>query len=40
MKNILKTIYAFFESIGEARAASHFARQGNYTAAKEVMKHD
>lgn len=34
---LLKAIYSLFESIGQARAASHFARQGDFEAAKEAM---
>lgn len=33
----LKTLYSLLESFGQARAASHFARQGDIKAAKEVM---
>jgi len=37
MKNFLKTLFAICESMGRARAATYFARQGNYEAAKKVM---
>jgi len=37
MKNIINHIWSIFESFGRARAASHFARIGQYEAAKRVM---
>lgn len=37
MKKILKSIYCFFESMGRARAATVFARRGNYKMAQEIM---
>jgi hypothetical protein len=37
---LLKTIYSFFESIGQARAASYFARQGDYASARNIMLYD
>ena len=37
MKSVMKTIYAFFESMGKAKAATALARMGNYEAAKHVM---
>jgi hypothetical protein len=33
----LKTIYSLLESFGQARAASHFARQGDFKAARAIM---
>lgn len=36
---LLKAIYSLFESLGQAKAASYFARQGDYKAAKNVMTH-
>ena len=38
MKSVLNTIVAFFESVGKARAASHYTRMGNYEAARKVMQ--
>jgi len=35
---LLKSIYQLFEAIGEARAASYFARQGNYEAARKAIE--
>lgn len=37
MKNIFTTIYSALMIIGKARAAAHFARQGNIEAAKALM---
>ena len=37
MKSIINSIWSVLDSFGRARAASHFARQGNYEAAKRVM---
>jgi hypothetical protein len=37
MKTIIKSIWSVFDSFGRARAASHFARTGNYEAARRVM---
>jgi hypothetical protein len=37
MKNFFVAVYDIFASIGRARAAAYFARQGDYQAAKEVM---
>lgn len=37
MKKILKSIYCVFESMGRARAASAFARRGNYKMAQQIM---
>jgi hypothetical protein len=37
MKNFFNTIYDIFASIGKARAAAHFARQGDHAAAKALM---
>ena len=37
MKKFWKSMYCFFESLGRARAASSFARQGNYKLAQEIM---
>ncbi len=38
MKQFLKTLFALCESLGKARAASYYSRQGNYEAAKKVMQ--
>jgi hypothetical protein len=38
MNHILNTVYSFFKSIGEAKAAAYFARQGNYKAAQDLYK--
>jgi len=37
MKKFWKSVYCFFESMGRARAASTFARQGNYKMAQRIM---
>jgi hypothetical protein len=37
MKKLLKSIYQLLEAIGQARAASHFARQGNFEAARKTI---
>jgi len=37
MKNILKSINGFLEGLGRVRAASHFARTGDYAAARNIM---
>lgn len=37
MKFVLKYIYSILESVGKARAATHFARTGNYEAARRIM---
>jgi len=37
MKTIINYIWSVFESFGKARAASHFARIGNYEAARRIM---
>jgi hypothetical protein len=38
MKSFLKTVVAFFESIGKARAATYYSRMGDYAAARKVMQ--
>jgi len=38
MKTVLNTIVAFFESVGRARAATHYTRMGNYEAARKIMQ--
>jgi hypothetical protein len=38
MKKFWKSVYCFFESMGRARAASTFARQGNYKMAQRIMQ--
>jgi hypothetical protein len=37
MKSILNSLYSICISIGHARAAAYFARQGNYEMAKFIM---
>lgn len=37
MKKFWKSIYCIFESMGRARAATVFARQGNYKMAQQIM---
>lgn len=37
MKSILNYIYSILESFGKARAATHFARMGDFEAARKVM---
>jgi len=37
MKNFLNTFYAFFQSMGKAKAASALARAGMHKEAKELM---
>ncbi len=34
---LLNYIYSILESVGKARAATHFARMGNYEAARRIM---
>lgn len=38
MKKFLNWFKCIIESIGRARAASYLARQGNYEAAKRIIK--
>ena len=37
MKTIIKSIWSVLDSLGRARAASHFARTGDFEAARRVM---
>lgn len=37
MKNLIHYFFSIFESIGRARAATHFARQGDYESARRIM---
>ena len=37
MKNFLNALYEIFESMGRAKAASHFARCGMHEEAKAIM---
>ena len=37
MKPVFNYIYSIFESFGRARAATYFARIGNYEAARKIM---
>lgn len=34
---LLKSIYQLFEAIGEARAASYFARRGDFESARKTV---
>ena len=38
MKNFLHAVLGLFESIGRARAATHYSRMGDYESAKRVMQ--
>lgn len=38
MKKLLATILDLFQSLGQARAASHFARHGDYKSARAVYE--
>jgi len=38
MKNTLNVIWSILRSIGEARAAAHFARTGDLKAAENMLK--
>lgn len=38
MKHFLQILFDICESMGKARAATFFTRQGNYEAAKKVMQ--
>lgn len=37
MKTFINYIWSVLDSFGRARAASYFARQGNYEAARRIM---
>jgi hypothetical protein len=37
MKSFFNYIYSILESFGKARAATHFARMGDFEAARKVM---
>lgn len=37
MKKFWKSVYCFLESMGRARAAAVFARQGNHKMAQEII---
>ena len=37
MKSVIHYIFSVFESFGRARAATYFARIGDYDSAKRVM---
>jgi hypothetical protein len=37
MKSFFKYLYEVVESIGRAKAATHFARMGRHDLAKEIM---
>jgi hypothetical protein len=36
MKTILKSIYSFLESVGQANYAAHLARNGQWKKAQEI----
>jgi hypothetical protein len=38
MKKILKAIWSFLQSVGQAKAAAHFARMGDYKSAQALYK--
>ncbi len=38
MKSFFNTIVAFFESVGRARAATHYTRMGDYESARKIMQ--
>ena len=37
MKSFFKHLYSILESIGRARAATHYARLGRHDIAREIM---
>jgi hypothetical protein len=37
MKEFITNVYQFLENVGRVRAASHFARIGDYESAKKLM---
>ena len=37
MKNVIIYLCSVFETFGRARAASYFARQGDYESARRIM---
>jgi hypothetical protein len=37
MRTVLNALYGFFHSVGQARAAAHFARRGDYKTAQAIM---
>jgi hypothetical protein len=40
MKSLVKYLCAFGESIGRAKAATHFARMGRHDLARQIMLKD
>jgi hypothetical protein len=38
MKKLMTTIWDLFYSLGQAKAASHFARHGDYKSARAVYE--
>jgi len=38
MKNFKQAVWSFFHSIGQAKAAAHFARMGDYKSAQAIYK--
>jgi hypothetical protein len=37
MKSFFNSLFVWLETMGRVRAASYFARTGNYQAAKKIM---
>jgi hypothetical protein len=37
MKEFFSNVYQFLENMGRVRAATHFARIGDYESAKKIM---
>lgn len=40
MKNFLRSLYDFFESVGRARAANELVRAGKYEEARRLFEKD
>jgi hypothetical protein len=38
MNRITQALWSFFHSIGQAKAAAHFARMGDYKSAQAIYK--
>jgi hypothetical protein len=38
MKKLTQAVWSFFHSMGQAKAAAHFARMGDYKSAQAVYK--
>jgi len=37
MKKVLEAVWSFFHSVGQAKAAAHFARMGDHKTAQSIM---